>query len=249
MDSTRSGLLFHPAALRHLSLLASIPGAAGLILAAGPARRRLPGARPIRGAALAGLGASVALLAERELRGVDVPGASDNASGSAVAMQLAAECASNRLRNTQVDLLITGCEEVGMLGAQAYARGRPERVRGTVFVNFDTVGGDVPLTYILGEGMPRRRASARLVGLLEQIARDRPELGLVPAPGTPGLPTDATVMMARGEEAVSLLAQGATVPHYHQPTDTYQNIAPATVGRALEVGRDLLYRLDRGQAT
>jgi len=51
--------------------------------------------------------------------------------------------------------------------------------------------------------------------------------------------------MARGEEAVTLLAQGDSVPHYHQPTDTYANVHPPTVGRALETGRELLARLDR----
>ena len=77
----------------------------------------------MRRAALAGLAFSLAMLAERELRGEDVPGASDNASGAAVAAQLAAECAAAPLAHTQVDLLITSCEESGLLGAQAYARG------------------------------------------------------------------------------------------------------------------------------
>ena len=52
-------------------------------------------------------------------------------------------------------------------------------------------------------------------------------------------------MLARGEEAVTLLAQGDSVPNYHWPTDTYENIHPPTVERALETGRELLARLDR----
>jgi len=247
MDSTRYGLLFHPAAVRHLELLTAIPGASALALAAHPLLRRLPGGGGVvRRAALAGLAFSLLVLAERELRGDDVPGASDNASGTAVAMQLAAECAARPLAHTRVDLLITTCEESGLLGAQAYARGPRERIDGTLFLNFDTVGGDVPLTYIEREGTTvPRSASSRLVAHLEQIAGDRPELGLQPAPGTPGLPTDATVMMARGEEAVTLLAQGDSVPHYHQMTDTYENVHPPTVERTLETGRELLTRLDR----
>ena len=150
-----------------------------------------------------------------------------------------------RSSNTQVDLLVTACEESGLLGAQAYARGRRSGSAGTLFLNFDTVGGDVPLTYIKAEGA---RPASRLAASrrhLEQIAAERPELGLRPAAGTPGLPTDATVMMARGEEAVTLLAQGESVPHYHQPTDTFEHIHPPTIERALEAGRELLTRLDR----
>jgi acetylornithine deacetylase/succinyl-diaminopimelate desuccinylase-like protein len=247
MDSTRYGLLFHPRAVRHLGLLTAIPAASALVLAAGPLLRRLPGeARAVRRAALAGLAFSLIMLAEREIRGDDVPGASDNASGTAVAMQLAAECAARPLGGTTVDLLITTCEESGLLGAQAYARGPRERIDGTLFVNFDTVGGDVPLTYIRREGSTvPRSASPRLVAHLERIAAERPELGLRAAHGTPGLPTDATVMMARGEEAVTLLAQGDSVPHYHQTTDTYENVHPPTIERTLETGRELLTRLDR----
>ena len=80
--------------------------------------------------------------------------------------------------------------------------------------------------------------------MLESIAQRRPDLGLTPARTTPGLPTDATPMRARGWEAVTLLAQGETIPNYHWPTDTYENIDPPTVGRALETGRELLVALD-----
>ena len=80
--------------------------------------------------ALAGIVFALAMLLERELRGEDVPGASDNASGTAVALQLAAECAAAPLDHTEVDVLITSCEESGLLGAQAYARRHAAAGRG-----------------------------------------------------------------------------------------------------------------------
>ena len=200
------------------------------LLAAGPLLRRLPGRpRAPRGGARAAWRSRSLALAERELRGEDVPGASDNASGAAVALQLAAECAASPLEHTEVDVLITSCEESGLLGAQAYARRHKLRAAETTFLNFDTVGGDAPLTYILREGSATvsRPATERLVALLEEIAQRRPDLGLVPAATTPGLPTDATPMRARGWEAITLLAQGETIPNYHWPTDTYENVASA----------------------
>jgi Peptidase family M28 len=246
LDTSRSGAMFHPAVIPHLAKLLQIPAISTMLLAAGPLVRRAPGGRAINAAALAGTAFSLAMLAERELSGEDVPGASDNASGAAVAMQLAAECAASPLDHTEVDVLITSCEESGMLGAQAYARRHRLRAAETTFLNFDTVGGDAPLTYILREGSAtmNRPASDRLVRMLESIARRRPDLGLTSARTTPGLPTDATPMRARGWEAVTLLAQGDTIPNYHWPTDTYENIAPTTVSRALETGRELLLVLD-----
>jgi acetylornithine deacetylase/succinyl-diaminopimelate desuccinylase-like protein len=246
LDTTRSGLIFHPRVVRHLPRLLQVPVVSSLALAAAPLLRRLPGGRAVHRAGLGGVLFSLATLAEREIRGEDVQGASDNASGAAVALQLAAECAATPLPHTEVDVLITSCEESGLLGAQAYARHHRLRAAETTFLNFDTVGGDVPLTYILGEGTGAltRPAPPNLVALLDGIAARRPELGLRPAATTPGLPTDATPMRARGWEAITLLAQGETIPHYHQPTDTYENIAPQAVERALETGRELLRTLD-----
>jgi hypothetical protein len=245
MDTTRSGLMFHPKVLKRLPQLLAVPAISAVVLTAGPLLLRSTLGRRAHAAGIAGIVLSLALLLERELLGEDVPGANDNASGTAVACQLAVECAAEPLEHTRVDLLITGCEESGLLGSQAHIRSDPERARRTTFLNFDTVGGDVPLTYVMGEGgVLKRPASPRLVAMLERIARRRPELGLRPSPATAGLPTDATTALAHGCEAVTLLARADTIPNYHWPTDTYENVAPATVARAVEAGRELLGEVD-----
>jgi acetylornithine deacetylase/succinyl-diaminopimelate desuccinylase-like protein len=248
LDTTRSGLIFHPRVIRHLPRLLQLPATSSLLLAAAPLLRRIPCGKSLQTAAIVGMALSLALLLERELRGQDVAGANDNASGAAVAAQLVAECANTPLEHTEVCLLVTGCEESGVLGAQAYARRHAAEATRTTFVNFDTVGGDAPLTYILREvsGNRARPAPARLVALAEQIARRRPELGLESAPMTPGLPTDATVFLARGWEAITFLAQSPErgAPNYHWPTDTYENVSGDAIARALETGRELLRELD-----
>jgi acetylornithine deacetylase/succinyl-diaminopimelate desuccinylase-like protein len=248
LDTTRSGLIFHPRVVPHLARLLELPAISGALLAAGPLLRRFRVGKALQTIGFLGMALSLALLAERELRGVDVPGANDNASGAAVASQLAAECAERPLEHTEIRLLVTSCEESGLLGAQAYARAHVDEAGHTTFLNFDTVGGDVPLTYILKEGGPTqfRPASPRLVRFAEAVARRRPELGLEPARSTPGLPTDATVFRARGWEAITFLARSERgIPNYHLPTDTYDRISTDAVERALETGREMLRELDR----
>jgi acetylornithine deacetylase/succinyl-diaminopimelate desuccinylase-like protein len=248
LDTTRSGLMFHPRVIPHLPRLLQVPAVSGALLAAGPLLRRIRGGKALQNAGFLGMLLSFGLLAERELRGIDVPGANDNASGASVAAMLAAECAASPLEHTEVTLLVTSCEESGLLGAQAYARTHAEDAAGTTFVNFDTVAADAALTYILREGGPTqsRPASPRLVELAEAVARRRPELGIVAARSTPGLPTDATVFRSRGWEAITFLAQSEHgVPNYHLPTDTYDNVSAEAVARALETGRELLRELDR----
>jgi hypothetical protein len=245
LDSTRSGLMFHPRVVPHLRMLFQIPIGGALVAASSPILRRRPGGTAARTAAIAGLIYGLVLLAERELRGEDVPGANDNASGCGVAAQLIAGCAAEPLQHTRVDLLLTGCEESGVLGSQAYVRRRRDAGQRLVMINFDSVGGPAPVRYILKEGMAvTRPATPRLVELVEQIAARRPELGLTPAEDTGALTTDATVALAHGCEAITFLAREKTIPNYHWPTDTYENIAPETVARTLEAGRELLRELD-----
>jgi peptidase M28-like protein len=245
LDSTRSGLMFHPRVVPHLRLLFQTPVVSAVVAAANPLLRHLPGGRTAHAGSIAGIASGLALLAEREWRGEDVPGANDNASGCGVAAQLIAECAAKPLRHTTVELLLTGCEESGVLGAQAYVRRRRDSGKPLVMINFDSVGGPAPVRYVLGEGMAvTRPATERLVRLVDQIAARRPELGLIPAADTGALTTDATVVLAHGGEAITFLARQKTIPNYHWPTDTYENIAPETVARTLEAGRELLRELD-----
>ena len=235
--------MFHPRLVPHLRELFLTPLAGAALAALGPLLRRLPAGRMLNRVACGSLAFGLAMLAERELRGEDVPGANDNASGCGVAAQLAVECAANPLPHTRVDLLLTGCEEVGMLGAQDYVRGEGDRVRDTVFINFDSVGGDVPVRFVLEEGMVLPHAATpRLVALVEEIARERPELGLEPAEDTGALTTDATVALAHGCEAITFLARDRTIPNYHWPTDTYENIAPLTVRGPWKQGAPCLPR-------
>jgi hypothetical protein len=216
-----------------------------VVAAAHPILRHLPGGRAVHSASIGGLLYGLTLLAERELRGEDVPGANDNASGCGVAAQLVAECAARPLRHTRVDLLLSGCEESGVLGAQAHVRRRRRSGQRLTMINFDSVGGEAPVRYILREGMAvTRPATQRLVTLVEEIAGRRLDLGLEPAADTGALTTDATVALAHGCEAITFLAREKTIPNYHWPTDTYENIAPETVGRTLEAGRELLSELD-----
>ena len=152
------------------------------------------------------------------------------------------------LEHTEVDLLITSCEESGLLGAQAYARRHRLRAAETTFLNFDTVGGDAPLTYILREGS----ATVEPPGVRRLVAHARgdrrsggPELGLVAGARRRPASRPTRRRCARAGGRRSRCSRRAdTIPNYHWPTDTYENIDPPTVGRALETGRELLRALD-----
>jgi hypothetical protein len=249
LDTSRSGLLFDPrfgpAPFRRLAVTL---GAAAIARAGEPLLRRTPTGRLALRAARLALAAGLGLLAERELRGVDVPGANDNASGTGAVVQLACECAVAGLETTRLAVLVTGCEEAGMLGSRAFLDAHD--TEGWLFLNFDGVGAPATLRYLPDEGIGVTwPADPALIGLAERVRAERPELGLEPADGPIGLTYDATTILARGGRALTLVAGSRDgIPNYHQPSDTVENLDRETLTRALEIGRELVAAIDRGEA-
>jgi hypothetical protein len=248
LDTSRSGLLFHPRFAGLLQRWISLQSLATLVLPAEPLFGRHPLGRALVAAARAICLAGLGLLAERELRGVDVPGANDNASGVGVVAALAAEVATAPPQGTRVVVLLNGCEESGLLGAQAFLRAHD--TAGWLFLNFDGVGAPATLRFALAEGILRRwPADPALIAAAERLRRARPELGLEPAAAPIGLTYDATAVLARGGRALTLVAgDDGRIPNYHQPTDTVPNLDRDVLARALAIGRELIAAVDRGEA-
>jgi hypothetical protein len=250
LDSSRSGVMFGRRFLRILHPWIALQAAAFAATASSPLLRRVPGGSWLNRIAYGVLAAGLALLVERELRGVDVPGANDNASGVAAVAMLAAELQSARLRRTRVVCLFTGCEEAGVLGGDAFARELgDEQLRSWLFVNFDGVGAPATLRYLEREGVLRKwSADPGLVRVAAQVAARRPELELIGSRRNAGLTYDTSPILARGGRAITLSAQDETIPNYHSPSDTAENLDPEVLDRAIEVGREMLAAIDDGAA-
>ena len=143
---------------------------------------------------------------------------------------------------------MTGCEESGLLGAQAFLRSRD--TADWMFLNVDSVGGPATLRYTLHEGLATKwDCDPALVAIADAVARRRPELGLAPSEGPIGLTYDVTPVLARGGRGITLVAgDDGVIPNYHWPTDKPENLDSACVGAALEVGREIVTAIDRGEA-
>lgn len=252
LDSSRSGLMFHRRFLPFLHAWIGTQAAAFAIAVAGPLLRRLPLGRSLIAGAYGVLIAGLGVLIERELRGVDVPGANDNASGVAAVATLAGELHADPLASTRVVCLFTGCEEAGVLGADAFVReleAGEEDWRWWAFINFDGVGAPATLRFLRQEGvLSKWPADAHLARLAQEVSQRRPELGVEGTSHNAGLTYDTTPVMARGGRAITFSTQDSTIPNYHSPTDTVENLDPSALERAIEVGREMLAAIDRGEA-
>lgn len=209
--------------------------AAGVLGSALPRRARV--ARALRAGAAAVLAGAVAGVTSVG-RSPTVPGASDNATGVAVLLELARRLAVAAPSGTDVVLLFPGSEEAGMGGMRA-ALDHPMLVeslaRGPVtVVGVDTLGSGTPIV-ARTEGTMRDHHFDRAA--IELVQRGAVESGVeVPQPWRIGGWTDPILAQLRGIPSTCLLSVGhGGYTNYHLPTDTADRVDHDSVERCARI--------------
>lgn len=169
-----------------------------------------------------------------------LPGADDNASGSAtvLAMARAAAALGERPRRTLVFVLFGG-EEMGLLGSKAFVAAPPAGLGRCVGVyNLDMVGVGTGAYVSGGENFPALFTA--LGG-----ARDRQKVSFELRGGkSEGEPrADHGPFQAAGIPAVSLFGMGAKHQGYHTDEDTLAWITPRTMELAGRIVMEAAVRL------
>lgn len=236
--------MFHPKVTPHLGNAVAAVSLAVFVQALAPLLRHVPLGWILiaKSRVLVALGAGLVL--EREIRGLDVPGANDNASGVGACLCLASHFAGKPLERTRLVILVTGSEESGVFGMRAFLE--EHDTEGWDFVNFDGVGADAPLRVLSKEGGPLStlKADPVLMEAAAAVGAEFPELEAKPLANGSGLPYDATPVTAGGGKAITIVNQDGPIPNYHWPTDTTENISASAFGRAVEFAAKLVRRLD-----
>lgn len=244
MDSSRSGLMFHPRLTPTLGNAVATVSAGLLVQALSPALRRFAPGRILAAASRLLVTLGFGLVLEREIRGQDVPGANDNASGVGACLSLASHFAGEPLVNTRLVILVTGSEESGVFGMREFLSDHD--TESWDFINFDGVGADAPLRVLSREGGPLSTLNAdpRLMEAAAAVGAEFPELEARPLKNGSGLPYDATPVMAGGGKAITIVNQEGAIPNYHWPTDTTENLSPPAFRKATEFAARMVLRLD-----
>ena len=177
-----------------------------------------------------------------------VPGATDNASGVAAAMKIASIWRNERPAD-DVDLivLLTGCEESGLLGAAAWADRHRDDLTSlpTSVLNIDGIGFGPPRFLgwevpAVGQPLP---APTLLVRVCTQTAC---EMGFIEAGphALPG-PTDGLAFLAQGMSAITVVgfSDGYRLPNYHTMDDAFSRVNFAAACAATNFAKRVAFRL------
>lgn len=241
-DTSRSGLNFHPKLVkgfRRAFLLMNFCIAVILLMALAAAAATLTGLElpafyPYLVLPFAlYLFITVLLLADRELRGVHVPGGNDNASGVAVMLDSFIRLAGNLPPGAEVWAVATGAEEAGTVGMLRFLEQYGDDIRDDYIINLDNLGIG-HLKYIVAEGLFRAfPANRELVLAAAACARQNSHLDIGPHVYK-ALTTDATPALVRGYKSMSIMAfaDDGTLPNWHWPTDTAEAVDPENLNAA-----------------
>jgi len=158
------------------------------------------------------------------------PGGNDNGSGVAVALELARLLADGDI---SFWVVFTGAEESGTWGALQFMKQYASTIRDIPIINLDNVGGGT-ITVATHEGMwPTYAAPPRLVSSFRKLevpfpVHFRPYLGLS---------TDATPLLARGFQAITIIAldeKGIPV-NWHWANDSIEAVDTDNLERVVSL--------------
>jgi hypothetical protein len=162
------------------------------------------------------------------LRNEIVPGASDNLTGCVALPVLAKRLAENKPDDVELVFVATSCEEAGCGGSLSLARGMRRRweKHKTVIVGLDILTNGELRYKQCGEIIPLSVADW-LYDTMQEVAAHDPRWGKLEPFNAPAGSDDVAPFLANGYEGVCLCCIDPTIGvsrHYHQPSDTPDNI-------------------------
>ncbi|MFD2524027.1 M28 family metallopeptidase [Emticicia soli] len=154
-------------------------------------------------------------------------GASDNATGVAAAIETAHKLWGKNLPNLEIELVLTGAEEVGMIGSRAYMKKHyTEFNKETYLLNFDTLGkGNLKIITQTGS-WSNIVYDNHLIQVAKQAVTELPTLKNVTTGAWHTADFDSVWFQRAGVPAVTLAALDAhgRMPNIHRPTDILSNV-------------------------
>lgn len=175
-------------------------------------------------------------------------GANDNATGAAIVLDMAERLQAEPLAQTTVWAVLTGCEEVGCYGADAFAHAHRDELGHAFWIALDSMGsGKANPAYLTQEAfLLTTHADPTLLTLADRTASRHPELGAC-ARDFSGAYTEGSIGAKYGLRVLTLMSlpDDGLLTEWHRMTDVVENVDRDVVRRSEAFLWALLQELDR----
>jgi len=177
-------------------------------------------------------------------------GANDNASGAGIVLSLAEDLAAEPLRETDVWVVLSGCEEVGCYGADAFLRNHKEDLSGAFWLTLDSVGaeGTTPCYLTKETFLLTTNSDPGLLEIADTVATEQPDLKARPHQFR-GAYTEGAIGGKHGLRVLTFLATrpSGAVPNWHRTTDVLERLDEKALVRCESFVKEILARIDAPQ--
>jgi hypothetical protein len=152
--------------------------------------------------------------------------------------------------------VLSGCEEVGCYGADAFARAHRDELGRAIWIPIESTGviGASPCYLTRETFLLTAHSDPELIALADRVATRHPELG-AHASTFSGAYTEGSTGAKHGLRVltVTYAAREGAIPEivWHRTTDVFENVDPDMVERSERFLWELLHEIDRqgGQDT
>ena len=175
-------------------------------------------------------------------------GASDNATGVAAAITTARQLWARGYDNIAVDVLITGAEEVGMIGAKAFCRDYVEELDKYNVINFDTLGNGTLRVIKRTGGLTNIDYHSSIMDVCLRVIREEERFHHIKSDVWHTADFDSVWFNRAGIPSITFAALDAQgkMPNIHTPSDTLENVdffpMEEAIAFATEVADRLAYK-------
>jgi hypothetical protein len=175
-----------------------------------------------------------------------VEGANDNATAVSILLGVAEALQAQPLRQSEVVLLFTGCEESGCAGMEAYLKQYRPYQENTYWIDIEMVGTG-NLCYVTKHGvsdLAQYTPAPEMVTLAAQAAAEHPELAVTGKDML--ILEEVSNLRFYNYNAICIAGYNAQgyLPNWHRVSDTLENIEPETLSRAAQYTWTLMNTID-----
>lgn len=181
-------------------------------------------------------------------------GASDNATGVVAALKTA-EHLKTQLKNTEIEIVLTNAEEVGMVGAYHYWKSlqrQSQLADGSLYlINFDTLGSGQLKVITQTGSMTLIEYDNIVTQSAINIIQNNRHFGQVGTGCWHTADFDSAWFVRAGIPCVTLSAldENGLMPHIHRPEDTLDHIDTQPMLLAIDLAKAVALALDKKSYT